>query len=172
MTDQLLDLVEEGIDVAIRVGHRADSQLRSRRFGPHRVCCFAAPSYLERKGRPKALRDLASHDCVAVRFQSTGLALRWPFQVGRRVVEVEPDAWATVDSTEANVALLVAGGGISVLPLYVADSFVKRKLLAPVLERYAVDRHAFTALWPASRAANPNVKAFLQFLGEVFPRGA
>jgi DNA-binding transcriptional LysR family regulator len=169
MTDQLLDLVDEGIDVAIRVGHSADSQLRSRRFGAHRVCCFAAPSYLEKRGTPKALRDLATHDCIAVRFQSTGLALRWPFQVGRRIVELEPDVWATVDSTEANVALLVAGAGISVLPVYVAESFVKRRALTPVLARYAVDRHVFTPLWPASRKANPNVKAFLQFLEEVLP---
>lgn len=168
MTDQLLDLVDEGIDVAIRVGHTADSQLRSRRFGPHRVCCFASPSYLAKRGTPKTPEDLQHHDCVAVRFQSTGLVLRWPFQIGRRVVEFEPAVWATVDSTEANAALLAAGGGISVLPLYVAEPFVKRKELAPVLANYAVDRHAFTAIWPASRAVNPNVKAFLAFLPEVF----
>lgn len=168
MTDQLLDLVDEGIDVAIRVGHSANSELRSRRFGPHRVGCFASPAYLEKRGTPKTPEDLRHHECVAVRFQSTGLVLRWPFQIGRRVVELEPTVWATVDSTEANAALLAGGGGISVLPLYVAKAFVKRKELKPVLENYAVDRHAFTAIWPASRAANPNVKAFLSFLEEVF----
>lgn len=168
MTDQLLDLVDEGIDVAIRVGHSANSELRSRRFGPHRVGCFASPAYLAKRGTPKTPDDLQHHDCVAVRFQSTGLVLRWPFQVGRRVVELEPKVWATVDSTEANAALLAGGGGISVLPMYVARAFVKRKELTPVLENYAVDRHAFTAIWPASRSANPNVKAFLTFLDDVF----
>lgn len=164
MTDTLLDLVEEGIDVAIRVGQSANSELRSRRLGPHRVCCFAAPSYLARKGTPKSPEDLRDHDCIAVRFSSTGQELRWPFQIGRRVVELEPRTWATVDATETNVSLLVSGGGISVLPLYVAEPFVKRRALVPVLEKYAVDRHAITALWPASRALNPNVKAFLHFL--------
>lgn len=168
LTDTLLDLVDEGIDVALRVGRSANSALRSRRFGPHRVGCFAAPAYLARKGTPRSPDELAGHECVGVRFSSTGQVLRWPFQVGRRRVEVEPRVWATVDSTETNVALLVAGGGISVLPIYVAAPFVKRKVLAPVLERFAVDRHAFTALWPASRASNPNVKAFLQFLETVF----
>ncbi|PZR12017.1 MAG: LysR family transcriptional regulator [Archangium gephyra] len=168
MTDQLLDLVDEGIDVAIRVGHSANSELRSRRFGPHRVGCFASPAYLAKRGTPKTPDDLQHHDCVAVRFQSTGLVLRWPFQVGRRVVELEPKVWATVDSTEANAALLAGGGGISVLPMYVARAFVKRKELTPVLENYAVDRHAFTAIWPATRSANPNVKAFLTFLDDVF----
>ncbi len=170
MTDQLLDLVRDGIDVAVRVGHSADSQLMSRRLGPHRVCCFAAPSYLKKRGAPKTPEALREHDCVAVRFQSTGQVLKWPFQAGRRVTEFTPDAWATVDSTEANVALLVGGGGISMLPVYVAAPFVRRKELAPVLSKFAVERFSFTAIWPASRRANPNVKAFLRFLEEVFAK--
>lgn len=77
-----------------------------------------------------------------------------------------------LDYTEAVVALLIAGGGIGILPSYVAASHVARRELVPVLARHAVDRHAFTALWPANRRANPNVRAFLKFLEEVFPTPA
>ena len=172
ITDRMLDLVGESIDVAVRVGPLADSSLGSRRFGPHRVGAFAAPAYLARHGTPRRPADLERHQCVAVRFQSTGQVLRWPFQVGRRVVERSPEAWATVDSTDANVAMLVAGGGISMLPHYVAAPFVARKELVPVLERYAVERFAFTALWPPARRSSPHVGAFLSFLDEIFPRSA
>lgn len=168
LTDQLLDLVNERIDVAIRVGQLNDSQLGSRRFGPHRVGAFASPAYLAEHGKPKTPQDLVRHQCVAVRFQSTGQTLRWPFQVGGRVVELVPDAWLTVDSTEANVAVLSAGGGISIIPHYVAAPYVAAGKLVPVLAAHSVERFAFTALWPASRRSNPNVRAFLAFLDEVF----
>jgi DNA-binding transcriptional LysR family regulator len=169
LTDHLLDLVNERIDVAIRVGQLHDSQLGSRRFGPHRVGAFASPAYLAAHGRPKTPQDLSRHRCVAVRFQSTGQTLRWPFQVGGRVVELVPDAWLTVDSTEANVAVLCAGGGISIIPNYVAAPYVAAGKLVPVLAAHAVERFAFTALWPASRRSNPAVGAFLAFLDEVLP---
>jgi DNA-binding transcriptional LysR family regulator len=169
LSDEFLDLTREGIDVAIRVGNLADSRLSSRRLGPHRVCAFASPVYLAAQGTPRSLDDLAKHRCVGLRFASTGQVLRWPFQVGRRQVEVAPTSWALVDYTEAVVALLIAGAGIGMLPSYVAAAHVARRELVPVLARHAVDRHTFTALWPANRRGNPNVRAFLKFLEEVFP---
>ncbi|MEE7494669.1 LysR substrate-binding domain-containing protein [Methylobacterium oryzae] len=172
LSDRFVDLIEEGIDVAIRVGDLADSRLVSRRLAPHRVCAFAAPAYLARRGAPRHPDDLVHHDCVNFRFQSTGQTLRWPFQVGGRRVEITPDAGIVADFSDAVTAVLVAGGGIGISPTYIAAPYVGRGLLVPVLQDFAVERSVFTALWPESRRGNPNVKAFLAFLEEIFPSPA
>ncbi|AWN52758.1 LysR family transcriptional regulator [Methylobacterium sp. 17Sr1-1] len=170
--DHMADLIEEGIDVAIRVGELSDSRLISRRLAPHFVCAFAAPTYLARRGMPRHPDDLVHHDCVNFRFQSTGQVLRWPFRVGGRTVELTPDAGIVTDFSDAVAAMLVAGGGIGVSPTYIAAPHVERGALVPVLRDFSVERSAFTALWPESRRGSPNVKAFLAFLEEVFPSPA
>ncbi|MEG9527352.1 MAG: substrate binding domain-containing protein, partial [Hyphomicrobiales bacterium] len=156
----------------IRVGDLADSRLVSRRLAPHRLCAFASPDYLARRGTPAHPDELVGHDCVNFRFQSTGQALRWPFRIGGRTVERAPDAGIVTDFSDAVAAVLVAGGGIGISPTYVVAPYVERGVLVPVLQEFSVDRSAITALWPESRRGNPNVKAFLAFLRDVFPSPA
>lgn len=168
LSDRMVDIVEEGVDVAIRVGELADSRLISRRLAPHRVCAFASPGYLARRGIPKHPDELAGHDCVNFRYQSSGQALRWPFRVGGRTIEITPDAGVITDLSDVGAAILEAGGGIGISPTYVAASGVRRGALVPVLSEFAVDRSVITALWPESRQGSPNVKAFLLLLDEIF----
>lgn len=168
--DRRVDIVAEGIDIAIRVGELDDSGLLSRRLAPHLLCAFASPEYLERRGTPNHPAELAGHECVNFRFQSSGQSLRWPFRIGGRDVEITPDAGITVDVGDAVMAVLAAGGGIGISPPYLAWAYVTRGELVPILTRFAVERSSITALWPESRRSSPNVKAFLAFLGEVFPR--
>ena len=167
--DRFADLIEEGIDVAIRVGELADSQLITRRLAPHWLCTFASPAYLERRGTPRHPDDLIHHECVNFRFQSTGQALRWPFRIGGRTVEITPQAGITTDFSDAVAAIVVAGGGIGISPTYVAAPYVARGVLVPVLREFAVERSAIVALWPESRRSSPTVTVLLAFLEEVFP---
>lgn len=166
--DRKADIIEEGVDVAIRVGELDDSRLLSKRLAPHRLCAFAAPGYLARRGTPSHPDELVGHDCVNFRFQRSGQPLRWPFRVGDRDVEVTPAAGITVDEGDALMAVLAAGGGVGIAPPYLASAYVARGELVPVLTRFAVEQSSITALWPESRRGNPGVKAFLAFLGEVF----
>jgi len=172
MGDRYTDLIEEGIDVALRVGAPGDSRLISRPLAPHRLCAFAAPSYLARRGVPGAIDDLLPHDCVNFRYQSSGQALRWPFQVGERMVEMAPNAGIIIDATDGVLAAVVSGGGIGIAPTYAAAHYVERKMLVPVLPALAVERFIVSAVWPESRRGSPNVKAFVQFLLEIFPNPA
>lgn len=167
--DRFTDLIEESIDVAIRVGDLADSRLISRQLARQRVCAFASPAYLARRGVPRHPDELARHDCVNFRYQSSGQGLRWPFQIGGQVVEIIPPAGITVDVSDAVAAVVAAGGGIGISPTYIAARYVERGELLPVLSEFAVDRTAVTALWPESRSSSPLVRAFVTFLGEVFP---
>lgn len=172
MGDRYTDLIEEGIDVALRVGAPGDSRLISRSLTPHRLCAFAAPSYLAKRGVPRIIDDLLEHECVNFRYQSSGQTLRWPFQVGERMVEMTPNAGIIIDATDGVLAAVAAGGGIGIAPTYAAGFYVERKLLVPILPELAVERFTITAMWPESRRGSPNVKAFVSFLQEIFPNPA
>ncbi|MEC4590201.1 LysR family transcriptional regulator [Nitrospirillum amazonense] len=168
LSDRMVDIIEEGIDIAIRVGDLADTRLLSRRLGPHRLCAYASPDYLSRRGTPQHPDQLADHECVNFRFQSSGQSLRWPFRIGERIVELTPNAGVTVDASDGVSAVLVGGGGIGISATYIAAPHVARGELVPILEAYSVERTAVTALWPESRRGSPNVKAFLSFLADLF----
>ena len=168
LNDHLVDLVGEGIDVAVRIGELPDTRLVSRRLAPHRLCCFASPAYLATRGTPQHPNDLAEHATVLLRYQSTGQVLRWPFRIAGRVAERTPDSSLSLDVSEAIVAVLAAGGGIGMAATFVTAPYVARGELVPVLADFAVERDNVTALWPESRRTNPAVRAFLTALQASF----
>jgi DNA-binding transcriptional LysR family regulator len=77
-----------------------------------------------------------------------------------------------VDVSDAVAEVLAAGGGIGMSASFIAAPYVERGLLVPVLSQFSIDRSMITAVWPESRRASPNVKAFVAFLAEVFPSPA
>jgi DNA-binding transcriptional LysR family regulator len=164
LDDHVVDIVEQGIDIAVRIGDLADSRLLSRRLAPLRLCAFASPAYLAAHGTPSHPDELEAHATVNLRYQSTGQSFRWPFRVGDREVEIVPPSGIVVDVSEAVVAALVAGGGIGISATFIAAPYVTRGELVPVLADFAVERDTMTALWPESRRANPAVRAFLDHL--------
>ncbi|KQU79588.1 LysR family transcriptional regulator [Mesorhizobium sp. Root695] len=168
LNDQIVDIIEQGIDIAVRIGDLADSRLLSRRLAPHRLCAFASPAYLAARGTPMHPDELEGHDTVNLRYQSTGQALHWPFRIGDRMIEIVPPSGIVVDMSDALVATLAAGGGIGISATFIAAPYVARGELVPVLSEFAVKRHNITALWPESRRTNPAVRAFLTRLHEVF----
>jgi len=168
LNDQIVDIIEHGIDVAIRIGEVADSRLLLRRLTPHRLCAFASPVYLAMRGMPMHPNELEGHDTVNLRYQNTGQVFRWPFQIGERMIEIVPPAGIVVDVSDALVATLAAGGGIGISATFIAAPYVARGELVPILTEFAVERHNITALWPESRRANPAVRAFLTLLQEIF----
>lgn len=172
LNDRFMNLVEEGIDVAIRIGLTDDPNLISRRLAPTRVGAFASPGYLAERGTPVRPDDLKDHDCVGFRFQTSGQTLRWSFKVGSRNVELTPEAAIVIDASEAVAEVIAAGGGIGMSAWFIAAPYVERSLLVPVLHAYATDISTITAVWPESRRGNPNVKAFVAFLESLFPSPA
>lgn len=171
LDDRLVDLVEHGIDVAIRIGEITDSRLLFRRLSPLRLSAFASPAYLEAHGTPKHPDELAEHETVNLRYQSSGQIFRWPFRIREREIEIVPASKIIVDASEAVVAALVAGGGIGISASFVAAPYVARGELVAVLTEYAVERDIITALWPLSRRANPAVRAFLAHLRKAAEAG-
>lgn len=167
LSDQIVDIVDLGVDVAVRIGELADSRLLSRRLAPMRLSAFASPAYLASRGAPTHPDALAEHDTVNLRYQSSGQVFRWPFKIGEREIEIVPPSGIIVDVSEAVLAALAAGGGVGLSATFVAAPYVARGELVPILTEYAVERHNITALWPESRRANPAVRAFLTLLQDI-----
>ena len=164
LSDQIVDLVDEGIDLAVRIGELSDSSLLSRRLLPYTLCCYASPDYLARCGTPQHPDQLAEHETVNLRYQSTGQTLRWPFRIGDKEIEILPSSPVVVDASEAILAAMAAGAGIGMAASFMAAPRVKRQELIPILSEFAVERHNISAIWPESRRTNPAVRAFLDML--------
>lgn len=167
LSDQIVDLVEEGIDLAVRIGELSDSSLLSRRLLPYTLGCYASPDYLARRGTPEHPDELAQHETVNLRYQNTGQTLRWPFRIADKEIEMLPSSPVVVDASEAALAAMAAGAGIGIAASFMAAPRVERKELIPILSGFAVQRHNITAIWPESRRSNPAVRAFLDMLIEL-----
>ena len=168
LSDRYADIVEQGIDIALRIGDLADSRLLSRKLATQTLCCFASPAYLSEHGHPETPSDLANHDTVALRFQSSGQLLHWPFQIGSQTIQIMPTSAITVDASDALVSALLSGAGIGMTSTLLAASHVEQGTLVPVLEAYSAERRAITAVWPESRRNSPAVRAFLEVLTARF----
>jgi len=166
LSDQIVNLVEEGIDLAVRIGELADSSLLSRGLSPYTLGCYASADYLARCGTPRHPDELDGHETVNLRYQNTGQPLRWPFRVADKEIEVLPSSAVIVDASEAVMAAMAAGAGIGMAASFMAAARVQRQELIPILTEFAVERHNITALWPESRRTNPAVRAFLDMLIE------
>jgi DNA-binding transcriptional LysR family regulator len=164
LSDHIVDLIEGGFDLAVRIGDLSDSRLISRRLLPHRLCCYASPEYVSQRSPPTHPNQLEEHQTVNLRYQSSVQLFRWPFRVGEREVEVVPSSGIIVDASEAVIATIAAGAGIGMATSFMASAWVSRGALVPVLANYSVSRHNITALWPESRRSNPAVRAFVDTL--------
>ncbi|CAN7734456.1 LysR substrate-binding domain-containing protein [Neorhizobium sp. LjRoot104] len=167
LSDQMVDLVDGGFDLAVRIGDLSDSRLLSRRLLPYRLCCYASPEYLAGHSPPTHPDELDGHETVSLRYQSSGQLFRWPFLVGDREVEIVPSSRIIVDTSEAVLATIAAGAGIGMATSFMASAWVSRGALVPVLADHTVERHNITALWPESRRSNPAVRAFINTLLEL-----
>ena len=129
-------------------------------------------AYLDRCGVPLHPDDLAAHECVNFRFNSSGQAFRWTFSAGDRTFERVPEGGVIADVSDAVAAIVASGGGIGISPSYVVAPYLRRGEVVPVLSDFMRPRSQITALWPESRRANPNVKAFVTYLNQIFPSPA
>ncbi len=167
LSDHMVDLIDGGFDMAVRIGDLSDSRLLSRRLLPYQLCCYASPEYLAGRSPPTHPDQLEEHNTVSLRYQSSGQLFRWPFRIRDGEVEIVPTSGIIVDASEAVLATIAAGAGIGMATSFMASAWVRRGALVPVLADYAVDRHNITALWPGSRRSNPAVRAFLDTLVEL-----
>lgn len=161
LVDRVVNLVEEGVDLAVRIGQLPDSDLVARKVGETRRVLVASPAYLRRRGAPAAPGDLRDHAVIAF----TGLqpGREWSFaDAGRRVgVAIVPrlvvnDAVTALDAAEA-------GDGVTVAPSYLVAERIAAGRLDPVLGRFAPPPVPIQLVHPHARLVAAKVRAFVDF---------
>jgi DNA-binding transcriptional LysR family regulator len=137
LTRRHVDLVEEGFEVAFRVGRVDDPALTATSLGPARVRYCASPAYLKRHGRPATPEELARHACIAV--VSDGAPVRWPFRgdAGLRLVPVA--GRLRFNSFAMAHAAALAGLGIAIFPEFACADDLRHRRLSAVLDDHVVD---------------------------------
>ncbi|WFP75412.1 LysR family transcriptional regulator [Mesorhizobium sp. WSM4906] len=164
LTDDKLNLVEDGIDLAFRTGVLEDSTLIARKLGAtHRLLC-ASPDYLARQGTPGTPSDLAQHDCVIAGASAVGAHWTLDGPSGQQTVTVAGRFAA--NEMQAVVAAAIAGYGIAQLPHGVAEALIGEGRLRRVLEDYTTPAGGLYVLYPSSRHLSPLVKAFIDLATE------
>ncbi len=165
--DRRVDLVQDGFDVAVRIGHLEDSTLVARRLFDARTVIVASREYLERRGEPVEPADLSRHDILA--YSNVPVTDRWYWRDAdgeRRSVPVEVTLKA--NSGEYLCDAAVAGHGIVMQPTFIVHGHIARGELVPLLTGYAWPVSAAYAIYPPTRHLSYRVRAFIDFLAERF----
>ena len=166
-TDRVIDMVDEGIDVAIRIGRLADTSFMARKIGEDKRLICAAPSYLARHGTPQRPEDLARHSCIVSRDHA--YLNRWPFKVDGQIIEIDVRGRVAVTEGEAQMQLALQGIGIVRLTRLTLAQAIRDGALVPLLGAFSAEEAvAIHAVYPHRRHLAPKVPAFVNFLIEKF----
>lgn len=167
-TDDGVDVVAEGIDIAIRIGELADSSLIARRLVSNRRIVCASPAYLEQYGTPTTPDDLAQHNCLILSAYKTTLN-QWRFKDGTGYRELSVQGNFQVNSGNALYEALLAGVGISRVATALATCDLQMGRLIRLLEDYEDDTDGgIYAVFPSDRYLLPKVRVFVEFLVNSF----
>ena len=158
LTDRVVRIVEEGIDVAVRIADLADSALHAQRVAEVRRTLVASPAYLAARGEPQSPEDLAAHDLIA--FDTFAANGEWRFGADlKRVVRVEPRL--LTNSVEAAIDAALGGAGVTRTLNYQTDAHVAAARLRYVLPEFEPRAIPVHLVYQANRLRSPNVRAFL-----------
>jgi DNA-binding transcriptional LysR family regulator len=163
LSDRVVDLVEEGLDLALRIGRLPDSSLRVRRLGAVRRILVASPAYLARRGVPREPEALAEHDLIV--FASSSTPTEWRFSTQRGEITIRPDARFAVNEAEAAVAAAVQGRGILQSLSYQAAEEIAAGRLVRLLREAEPPAIPVQLVFPAGRFMPARLRAFLDEAG-------
>lgn len=164
--DRRIDLLEEDVDVAIRIGDLADSTLTARRLAFSRFITCASESYLRKAGVPMAPADLRQHECLVYNYLPEAQTWRYDGDGGPWAIKVSGRLHANNGDALREAAL--AGHGIVRSPSFIVGPDIAARRLVPVLEAYEPAPFGIHAVYPAQRYLTPKLRAFIDFLVERF----
>ena len=166
LDDRYVRMLDEGFDLAIRVGTPVDSSFRARTLARTRRYVVAAPAYLAHAGTPSAPRELREHECL---IHTRGLA-EWSFTRAGKQTAVSVAGRVSADNSEAVLTLVRAGLGVAMLASWLVDKDLASGRLIALLADYDPPPAPIQALLPPSRRVHPRVRAFLDHLAPSLAR--
>jgi DNA-binding transcriptional LysR family regulator len=161
LSDRMVNLVEDGVDLAVRIGHLPDSTLVARHVGEMRRMVVASDAYLKRRGEPKTPQAVASHDTIQF-----GAMPDWRFVEDGREIRIVPTPRFTTNSFDAAIDYAEQGGGLTRMMAYQAAEALKRGRLKIVLAKFEEPPVPIHIVYPTSRLLSAKVRAFIDLVAE------
>jgi LysR family transcriptional regulator for bpeEF and oprC len=166
--DRPVDLIEEGVDCAIRGGALPDSGLIARRIGVLQFVTCATPAYLARHGRPTHPNDLPGHRCVNYFSSKSGKVYDWDFSRGDEQIQIATPASLAVNDSIAYLRAGLAGIGIMQLPSYTIDQYIESGQLELLLEDWTSMPLPVNVVYPQNRHLSAKVRVFVEWVADLF----
>ena len=167
LDDRFVNLVEDGFDVAVRIGALTDSSLVARKIATTRAVTCASPAYLAEHGEPETPEDLASHNCLVYSY----LADVWRFTApDGREIPVAVKGSLRINNGIVLAEAAVAGHGILVTPSFYVAPLMRSGRLKQILPRFKLKEIGIHAVYPQRGHVPPKVRAFVDFLAQRFGR--
>jgi LysR family transcriptional regulator for bpeEF and oprC len=171
MNDRVVDLVQEGVDAALRVGNLGDSSLVARRIGQLRGVTCASPEFIERFGEPRDPTELAPEHCLQMFKSGTNQVREWRFRKGDVEHSIMPAARLAFSDPESAVAAAVSGAGFVRSLDFTAEAQMASGLLKPVLADWNEGAYwPVSVVYPQHRQPTAKIRAFIDFVAGLFPQ--
>jgi LysR family transcriptional regulator for bpeEF and oprC len=167
-TDRPVDLIEEGVDCAVRGGELYDINLIARRVGVINFVTAASPGYLARYGTPKHPDDLARHRCVNYFSAKTGKVYDWDFRRGDEKIVIPMRGAIALNDSNAYVHAGLAGLGIIQMTDYLLDQHVEAGRMVQLLADWSSDPLPVHIVYPQNRHLSAKVRVFVEWVAELF----
>jgi DNA-binding transcriptional LysR family regulator len=165
LADRMINLVEDGVDLAVRIGHLADSTLVARHVGEMRRIVVASSGYLEAHGEPKTPEAVASHETI--QFGAIAAPPDWRFVRDGSEVRVTPAPRFITNSSDAAIQYAEAGGGLTRVMFYQAADALKKGRLRIVLAKFEQPPLPIHLVYPTSRLLSAKVRTFIDLVTEI-----
>jgi len=166
LLDRRVDLIAEGVDVAVRIGILDDSSLVARRLGDSPRLLVASRSYLDKWGRPNHPHELKNFDCLVYSLLGTGNI--WNFQRQGKKYSVQVKGTFQSNNSDAVLQMALAGIGIMALPKWMSDPYIQNGELEVILPEYTPQGFPIQAVYPQNRYVPSKVRSFVSFLQQTF----
>ena len=171
MTDRAVNLIEDGCNAVLRVGHLGDSSLVARTLGELDFVNVAAPAYLREHGEPQHPADLQQHRAVNYASPTTARVEPWEWQDGAQLRTLPIPGWVRVNSAEASIACCAAGLGLLQIPRYDVQAELQSGELVEVMPQYVAQPLPVTLLLPHRQHRAQRVQVFIEWLLPVLRTG-
>jgi DNA-binding transcriptional LysR family regulator len=165
LEDRMINLVEDGIDLAVRIGHLADSTLVARHVGAMRRIVVASPDYLSCRGEPKTPQAIAAHDTI--QFGTTSGLADWRFLDSGREIRITYTPRLLTNSSDAAIKYAEQGGGLTRVLAYQAADAIKGGRLRIVLAKFEEPALPIHIVYPTSRLLSAKVRGFIDLVAEI-----
>ena len=167
LNDRNVNLVEEGFDMAVRIGVLEDSTLVARRLGTMRQVTCASPSYLQQHGKPEHPDDLQQH--IGLQYNNISYKRQWSYKTAKgKTIIAQPQIRIRANNGEALAAAAIAGMGITKGPTFILGSLIKAGKLLTILDEYQSPPMGIYAVYPPGRLLPKRIQVFSDFLAGCF----